>query len=224
MSVKLPKSNTPSRSTSILRAHTPNSTSYHTGGSDSHHPNRDASSVSFANSSDNDSNSYRNSRETAILANLPLQRNIVLYRRRWLMLFVNFLLNTANSTVWVAVSSIQAPAVQLYGVSPDQIVLLTNLVYILFIPGTIVSSILLSKYGLYTTSGTGAVLLCLASWCRVFSAFNHNFIFEIIASIVFSVGQPLVMNGVGKFNQNWMAPKERFVATMMYNTVPASLG
>ena len=38
----------------------------------------------------------------------------------------------------------------------------------------------------------------------------HNFIFEIIASIVFSVGQPLVMNGVGKFNQNWMAPKERF--------------
>jgi|TARA_B110000090_G_scaffold177945_1_gene201394 hypothetical protein len=156
---------------------------------------------------------------------VPLsQRNVILYRRRWAMLFVNFLLNTANSTVWVAVSSIQAPAVQLYNVSPDHIVLLTNLVYILFIPGTFLSTILLSKYGLYTTSGIGALFLCLASWCRVFSAFNKLFAMEIVASIVFSIGQPLVMNGVAKFGSNWMAPKERFVATMFYNTLPASLG
>lgn len=140
------------------------------------------------------------------------------------MLFVNFLLNTANSTVWVAVSSIQAPAIQLYGVSADSIVLLTNLVYVLFIPGTILSSFLLSKYGLYTTSSTGAAFLCLASWCRVFSAFNKLFLMEIVASILFSIGQPLVMNGVAKFCNHWMAPKERFVGTMIYNTVPASLG
>ena len=61
------------------------------------------------------------------------------------MLFVNFLLNTANSTVWVAVSSVQAPAVVLYDVSPDDIVLLTNLVYVLFIPGTISASWLSRK-------------------------------------------------------------------------------
>ena len=140
------------------------------------------------------------------------------------MLFVNFLLNTANSTVWVAVSSVQAPAVVLYDVSPDDIVLLTNLVYVLFIPGTILSTYLLSNYGLYATSGAGAVLLALASWCRVLSAFRRLFALEIVASVLFSCGQPLVMNGVGKFNTNWMAPKERFVATMIYNTVPASLG
>ena len=68
------------------------------------------------------------------------------------MLFANFLLNTANSVVWVAVSSVQSPAAQLYGVSEDSIVLLTNLVYVLFVPGTILSSWLLRRRGLFTTS------------------------------------------------------------------------
>lgn len=154
----------------------------------------------------------------------PVLRAIVLYRRRWLMLFSNFLLNTANSVVWVAVSSVQAPAALLYGVSEDSIVLLTNLVYAVFVPGTILSSYLLRRYGLYTTSATGALLLSVASWLRVFSAFKAIFPLEIVASIVFSLGQPLVMNGVAKFAYNWMPPSERFLSTMVYNTVPASLG
>ena len=92
---------------------------------------------------------------------------------RWLMLFSNYLLNTANSVVWVAVSSVQAPAALLYGVSEDSIVLLTNLVYAVFVPGTILSSYLLRRHGLYTTSATGALLLSVASWLRVFSAFRY---------------------------------------------------
>ena len=194
--MSLPKSNTPNRSSSILgRPTTPTLIDH------SSHP----------------SNSSRDSNDTRHTIQ-------VLYHRRWLMLFVNFLLNTANSTVWVAVSSVQASAVELYDVSPDQIVLLTNLVYLLFIPGTFLSTYILSNHGLYATGGIGAVLLALASWCRVFSAFNRLFALEIVASIIFSIGQPLVMNGVSKFGVNWMAPKERFVATMIYNTVPASLG
>lgn len=140
------------------------------------------------------------------------------------MLFANFLLNTANSVVWVAVSSVQSPAAQLYGVSEDSIVLLTNLVYVLFVPGTILSSWLLRRRGLFTTSAVGAFFITAASWLRVFSAFKGVFSVEIVASVAFSLGQPLIMNGVAKFGYNWMPPSERFLSTMIYNTVPASLG
>ena len=215
-SVKLPKSNTPQRSSSILRPTTPVLLS------------------SDRNSGGSVPSTSRTARDSGSTASPIIhqqqhqhrhrQRTVILYHRRWFMLFVNFLLNTANSTVWVAVSSVQTSAVELYGVSQDDIVLLTNMVYLLFIPGTILSTYLLSNHGLYATGGLGAILLALASWCRVFSAFNRLFALEIVASIIFSIGQPLVMNGVAKFCGHWMAPKERFVATMMYNTVPSSLG
>ena len=67
-------------------------------------------------------------------------------------------------------------------------------------------------------------MLTLCCWLRVTSSYIGIFWIEIVASIIFAIGQPLVMNGVSKFNMNWMQEDERFLSTMIYNTVPSSLG
>jgi MFS family permease len=147
-----------------------------------------------------------------------------IYKRRWFMLFLSFLLNLANSAIWIAVPTAQDPLAKQYNVSTHSIVFLTNIVYILFLPGSMLGFYLLSRNGVMLSTTAGGVLLALSCWVRVAASYLGLFWLEIVASVIFAFGQPLVMDGVSTFNVNWMAEHERFFSTMVYNTVPSSLG
>ena len=80
------------------------------------------------------------------------------------------------------------------------------------------------KGGVAISTGVGGALLTICCWLRVTSSYIGVFWLEVLASVTFAIGQPLVMNGVSQFNMNWMQEDERFLSTMIYNTVPSSLG
>ena len=148
----------------------------------------------------------------------------VVYNRRWFMLFLSFLLNTANSAVWISVPTVQDALAQQYEVKESDIVFLTNLVYLLFVPGSIIGFYVMSRCGLVVSTNMGGAMISISCWLRVASSYLGLWYMEILASVTFAIGQPMVMNGVSVFNVNWMAEKERFFATMVYSTVPSSLG
>ena len=140
------------------------------------------------------------------------------------MLFVSSLLNVANSAVWIAVPTVQKLLVQEYEVDQHAIVQLTNIAYLLYVPGSILGFFILEKGGVAISTGVGGALLTICCWLRVTSSYIGVFWLEVLASVTFAIGQPLVMNGVSQFNMNWMQEDERFLSTMIYNTVPSSLG
>ena len=69
------------------------------------------------------------------------------YNRRWWMLFVSCLLNVANSCVWIAVPTVQNLLAQQYNVEQHAIVQLTNIAYLLYLPGSIIGFYILEKGG-----------------------------------------------------------------------------
>ena len=134
------------------------------------------------------------------------------------------LLNIANSCVWIAVPTVQNLLAQQYDVEQHAIVQLTNIAYLLYVPGSILGFYILEKGGVALSTSIGGALITLCCWLRVTSSYVGIFWMEVVASVIFSIGQPLVMNGVSQFNMNWMQEDERFLSTMIYNTVPSSLG
>ena len=69
------------------------------------------------------------------------------YNRRWWMLSVSCLLNVANSCVWIAVPTVQNLLAQQYNVEQHAIVQLTNIAYLLYLPGSIIGFYILEKGG-----------------------------------------------------------------------------
>ena len=55
------------------------------------------------------------------------------------------LLNVANSAVWIAVPTVQKLLVQEYEVDQHAIVQLTNIAYLLYVPGSILGFFILEK-------------------------------------------------------------------------------
>ena len=83
------------------------------------------------------------------------------YNRRWWMLFVSSLLNVANSAVWIAVPTVQKLLVQEYEVDQHAIVQLTNIAYLLYVPGSILGFFILEKGGVAISTGVGGALLTI---------------------------------------------------------------
>ena len=81
----------------------------------------------------------------------------------------------------------------------------------LHVPGSILGFFILGAGGVAISTGIGGALLTICCWLRVTSSYIGVFWLEIVASVTFAIGQPLVMNGVSQFNLNWMQEDERFL-------------
>ncbi len=98
-------------------------------------------------------------------------------RRRWLMLFLFSLLEFANAILWVTFSPISDVTQHYFANSPYNTVsavnMLANIFLILYLPGTILGSITLKKYGLKNALILGGVLTSIGSFIRYIAVINH---------------------------------------------------
>jgi len=122
-------------------------------------------------------------------------------------MFVNITLQI----LWVSFVSITDEAKTFYGVAILDILLLSLVFMIAYIPVTFLASWIIDKYDFKIGAGIGVVLAGIFGFLRYFAGNDYTLV--LIFQIGIAIGQPFVLNSITRLSANWFPESERTSAT-----------
>jgi MFS family permease len=148
------------------------------------------------------------------------------YPYRWVILALYFFLNTAIQIMWATFFSITTTAGAFYGFQgADAQNNAISLLSIIFMIGVVVLSVpsfaCFEKWGYRKTVSFGAILTGIGGLVRGFWGGSYTVV--VIATIIFSIGQPFIINAMGVVAAKWFPVNERAIANSM-GILPTILG
>ncbi|MHA1624491.1 MAG: MFS transporter, partial [Promethearchaeota archaeon] len=102
-------------------------------------------------------------------------------------------------------------AVAYYNVSESEILFLSTIFMIVYIPVTFITSWFINKYGFRIGVGLGAVINGVFGFLRFFAGPNYFLI--LFFHIMIAISQPFFLNSVTLLSANWFPKPERTTAT-----------
>uniref|UniRef100_A0A0A9XGN9 Choline/ethanolamine transporter FLVCR1 n=1 Tax=Lygus hesperus TaxID=30085 RepID=A0A0A9XGN9_LYGHE len=137
-----------------------------------------------------------------------VNKEIQVYKRRWLMLCLFVMYSMSNAFQWIQYSIIENIITKYYGVSPTWVEW-TSMIYmisymILIVPG----SWALDKYGLKKCVVAGALGTCLGAWIKVFSTTQSGFPVTFAGQTVVAISQVFVLSVPARLAAVWFGTNE----------------
>ncbi len=136
-----------------------------------------------------------------------MEQDIKVYRYRWVVLLVYFLINALMQIQWIAFAPITSEAVAFYNVSALQIDLLSLIFMIVYLFISFPASYIIDTWGIRIGIGIGAALMGVFGFIK--GIYGANYKMVIIAQIGIAVGQPFILNSVTKVGVRWFPLHER---------------
>eukprot|EP01136_Pigoraptor_vietnamica_P017044 Opistho-1_new@61670 len=140
----------------------------------------------------------------------------ILYRSRWLMLFIVCVLNISNAALWISFSPIADITSAYYDRSLTLVNLLSQIFMICYLPLGFTSSWALDDKGLRYGVLIGAVLNFVGAWVRYVSDFvpgrDGSFGVLFVGQTLAACAQPFILNAPTKLAAVWFGEKERATA------------
>ncbi|MHA1490442.1 MAG: MFS transporter [Promethearchaeota archaeon] len=153
------------------------------------------------------------------------EKNIQVYGSRWIVLLLFMFTNIMTQVLWISFAAVTLEAMAFYSVAEFDILLLSMIFMVIYIPITFVASWLIDKYDFKIGTGTGALLIGIFGFLRIFAGNDYTLV--LIFQIGIAIGQPFIMNSVTKLSANWFPEDERTSATglsMLSQFVGIALG
>jgi MFS family permease len=122
-------------------------------------------------------------------------------------MFVNITLQI----LWISFAPITIEAAAFYGVTEEEILLLSLVFMIAYIPITFLASWLIDKYDFKIGSGIGAILAGIFGFLRFFA--GNDYILLLVFQIGIAISQPFILNSITRLSANWFPETERTTAT-----------
>jgi MFS family permease len=122
-------------------------------------------------------------------------------------MFVNITLQI----LWISFASITIEAAAFYSVAELEILFLSLVFMIAYIPITFLASWIIDKYDFRIGAGIGAILAGIFGLLRFFA--GNNYILLLAFQIGIAIGQPFVLNSITRLSANWFPESERTSAT-----------
>lgn len=139
------------------------------------------------------------------------ETNIQIYGYRWIVLLLFMFVNIVMQILWISFASITIEAAVFYGVTELDILLLSLVFMIAYIPITFLASWIIDKYDFKIGAGIGAVLAGIFGLLRYFAGSDYTLL--LIFQIGIAIGQPFVLNSITRLSANWFPESERTSAT-----------
>jgi MFS family permease len=124
---------------------------------------------------------------------------------RWVVLAAFMLACAVSQLMWLAYASIGTGLQHLAGLSGGQVVLLSTVFPLLYIPLSIPAGQLIDRYGFRLAVMLGTGLTAAGALVRMASP---TFGFLLAGSAIIAVGQPFILNGITKLDSAWFGPDE----------------
>jgi MFS family permease len=139
------------------------------------------------------------------------ETNIQVYGSRWKVLLLFMFVNITMQVLWITFASITIEAAGFYGVAELDILLLSLVFMVAYIPVTFLASWIIDKYDFRIGAGIGAVLAGIFGFLRFFAGNDYTLV--LIFQIGIAIGQPFVLNSISRLSANWFPESERTTAT-----------
>ncbi|UCD01773.1 MAG: MFS transporter [Promethearchaeota archaeon] len=139
------------------------------------------------------------------------ETNIQVYGSRWKVLLLFMFINITMQILWITFASITIEAAGFYEVAELDILLLSLVFMIAYIPVTFLASWIIDKYDFRIGAGIGAVLAGIFGFLRFFAGNDYTLV--LIFQIGIAIGQPFILNSITRLSANWFPESERTTAT-----------
>ena len=136
---------------------------------------------------------------------------IQVYGYRWIILILFMLLNICSQILWISYATVTLEATTYYNVSESEILFLSTIFMIIYIPVTFITSWFINKYGFKIGVGLGAITNGVFGFLRFFAGPNYFLI--LFFHIMIAISQPFFLNSVTLLSANWFPESERTTAT-----------
>ncbi len=153
------------------------------------------------------------------------EKSLQVYGTRWIVLLLFMYVNIMVQILWISFAAVTLQAAVFYNVAEFDILLLSMIFMVIYIPVTFIASWLIDKHGFKIGTGTGALLIGIFGFLRFFAGNDYTLV--LIFQIGIGIGQPFIMNSVTKLSANWFPEDERTSATglsMLSQFVGIALG
>ena len=140
-----------------------------------------------------------------------MSETIQVYKSRWTVLLLFMFVNITLQILWITFASITIEAATFYGVAELDILILSLVFMIAYIPVTFLASWIIDKYDFRIGAGIGAVLAGIFGFLRFFAGNDYTLV--LIFQIGIAIGQPFVLNSITRLSANWFPESERTSAT-----------
>lgn len=130
---------------------------------------------------------------------------------RWIILIVFMLVNMSSQILWITYSPVTSGAMAYYNVGESEILFLSTIFMIIYIPISFITSWFINKYGFKIGVGLGAIINGVFGFLRFFAGPNYYVI--LFFTIMISISQPFFLNSVTLLSANWFPESERTTAT-----------
>ncbi|MCP4755610.1 MAG: major facilitator superfamily domain-containing protein 7 [Proteobacteria bacterium] len=138
------------------------------------------------------------------------EQDFQVYRYRFVALAVFMIINLIVQTLWITFAPITGSAAEFYKVTDFDIVLLSMIWMIVYIPVSIPASWIIDTYGARVGVSIGAVLTAIFGLMRGYMGTDYTMV--MIATIGIAVGQPFVLNATTTVAAKWFKITHRATA------------
>lgn len=132
-------------------------------------------------------------------------------RYRWIILTFYMLVNISAQILWISYAPVTLAAVVYYGVGESEIIFMSTIFMIIYIPVSFIASWFINRFGFRIGVGLGAILNGLFGFLRFIA--GPNYLLALISQIIIAIGQPVLLNSVTLLSANWFPQSERTTAT-----------
>ncbi len=136
---------------------------------------------------------------------------IQVYGYRWVLLIIFMLGNLSLQILWISYATVTLEAALYYGVDEFEIVFLTTIFLITYIPVSFIATWFINRFGFRIGVGLGAVINGVFGFLRALA--GPNYVLVLFIQVMISISQPFFLNSVSLFSANWFPESERTKAT-----------
>lgn len=133
------------------------------------------------------------------------------YGYRWVVLLLFMFANITMQILWISFATVTIEAAAFFGVEQFDILFLSMLFMIVYIPVTFLASWIIDKYDIRIGAGIGALLAGTFGLLRFFT--GGDYVLLLIFQLGIAIGQPFILNSMTKLSANWFPEDERTIAT-----------
>lgn len=132
-------------------------------------------------------------------------------RYRWIILILFMLVNISTQILWISYAPVTLEAVAYYNVSEFEIILISTIYMIIYIPVSFFASWSINKYGFRAGVGLGAIINGIFGFLRYTAGPNYTLV--LIFTIIIAISQPIILNSITLLSASWFPLSERTTAT-----------
>jgi len=137
--------------------------------------------------------------------------NLQVYGYRWILLFIFMLGNLSLQILWISYATVTLEAALYYNVNEFEILFLSTIFMITYIPVSFVATWFINKFGFRMGVGLGAIINGVFGFLRALA--GPNYLLVLLLQIMISISQPFFLNSVSLLSANWFPESERTKAT-----------